>query len=188
MARSALLHPRRPAAYRPFPNLAHRNVLQQRLEVPSLVHLLALPAGRRMLEIGCGRGVALVALARLCRPAYLAGVDIDEELVAEARTMLARAGAEAELIVGDVRALPFADSSFDVVVDFGTCYHVDRPDAALAEIERVLAARGLFVHETPFGQLLAHPARSLGRSLPWAQAPRLRRERTALLWSRRVKA
>lgn len=182
------VRPRRPAAYRPFPNLVHRNALQQRLEVPSLVRLLDLPAGRRVLEVGCGRGSALVALARLCRPTYLAGLDIDPGLLAEARATLARAGADAELVVGDVRALPFASASLDVVVDFGTCYHIDRPEVALAEIQRVLAPRGLFVHETPFGQLLAHPARSLGRSLPWSDVPLLRRERTALLWSRRVKA
>ncbi len=188
MNQSTLVHARRPTAYRPFPNLAHRNALQQRLEVPSLVRLLDLPAGRRVLEVGCGRGVALVALARLCRPTYLAGLDIDRTLIAEAHTTLARAGVQAELVVGDVCALPFASASLDVVVDFGTSYHIDRPEAALAEIERVLAPCGVFVHETPFAQLLAHPARSLGRSLPWAEVPLLRRERTALLWSRRVKS
>ena len=184
----SVVRPRRPAAYRPFRNLAHRNALQQRLEVPSLVRLLDIPVGGRVLEVGCGRGSALVALARLCRPAYLAGLDIDAELLVEARATLTRAGIDAELVAGDVRALPFASGSLDVVVDFGTCYHIDRPEAALAEVQRVLAPRGLFVHETPFGQLLAHPARSLGRSLPWRQAPLLRRERTAVLWSRRVKA
>jgi hypothetical protein len=42
------------------------------------------------------------------------------------------------------------------------------------------------VHETPISQLLAHPVRSVSRRLPWDTAPELTRERTAVLWSRRV--
>lgn len=38
--------------YREFPNLAHRNALQERLEVPALVRLLGLPRGGRVLEVG----------------------------------------------------------------------------------------------------------------------------------------
>ena len=175
------------SGYRPFPNLAHRNVLQGNLELPALVHLLGVPPGKRVLEVGCGRGVALAPLARLCRPAYLAGLDIDELLLAEAAAKVEAQGVAAQLFQGDVRCMPFADGTFHAVFDFGTCYHVDRSDRALAEITRVLAVGGLFVHETPLGQLLAHPVRSLGRTLPWHAAPRLLRRRTALLWSAREK-
>ena len=175
------------SGYRPFPNLAHRNSLQGNVELPTLVRLLAVPAGKRILEVGCGRGVALPALARLCRPAHLAGLDIDRELLAEAAQRLEAERVHAELVCADVRRLPFPDGSFDVVFDFGTCYHIDRSEDALGEITRVLAVGGLFVHETPLGQLLAHPVRSLGRSLPWETAPRLLRRRTALLWSARSK-
>lgn len=79
--------------------------------------------------------------------------------------------------------MPFPDGSFDVVIDFGTCFHVSRPEAALCEIARVLDARGRFVHETRLSQLLAHPCRSTGRKLPWTAAPQLVRSRTALLWA-----
>src|SRR5437867_8224489 len=56
---------------------------------------------------------------------------------------------------------------------------------SLQEISRVLRCGGLFVHETPVRQLLAHPVRSFGRHLPWSAAPRLRRDRLAFLWSAR---
>lgn len=179
--------PRTSTGYREFPNLAHRNALQERLEVPALVWLLDLPRGQRLLEVGCGRGVALPALAELCEPSRLTGLDIDANLLTEADRRLKARGVKGELFCADVRQMPFADDSFDLVVDFGTCYHVSRPEAALREIARVLAAGGLLVHETPLSQLLAHPCRSAGREgLPWTAAPELARTRTALLWSRRI--
>ncbi len=174
--------PARPG-YRPFPNLAHRNAIQQRFEVPTLVRLLKLPPGRRILEVGCGRGVALPPLARICDPEALVGLDIERALLAEAAAALEAEGVFAELVAGDVRAMPFGAGAFDVVVDFGTVYHVDQPEAALREIERVLAPGGLFVHETPLGQLFAHPVRSLGRTLPWRTAPGLVRARHAGFWA-----
>jgi SAM-dependent methyltransferase len=84
--------------------------------------------------------------------------------------------------------MPFADGSFDVVVDFGTCFHISRPEQALAEITRVLAPGGWFVYETPVSQLLSHPVRSFGRRLPWRAAPSLARFRGRLLWGARRKA
>lgn len=170
--------------YEPFPNVERRNVLQECLEVPALVRSLRLPVGARVLEVGCGRGVALAPLAELCLPRRLVGLDIDVELLAIARTRLAGRGVHAELVHGDVRDLPFDDRSFDLVVDFGTCYHVGDAALALAEIARVLDHGGRFVHETPLSQRLAHPVRSRGR-LPWRAEPRLTRDRTAVLWSTR---
>jgi len=96
-------------------------------------------------------------------------------------------GRAVELRAGDVRELPFADASFDLVVDFGTCYHVARRAQALREVARVLAAGGRFVHETRLSQLLSHPVRSWGRELPWDAVAELALERRALLWASRVK-
>jgi ubiquinone/menaquinone biosynthesis C-methylase UbiE len=171
--------------YRPFPNEQGRNTRQASIEVPLMVAALGLPRGGRVLEVGCGRGVALPVLGRLLRPSRLVGLDPEEEFMAEARRRLAGAGVAAELVPGDVRRLPFPDAAFDLVVDFGTCYHIAGAATALAEVTRVLAPGGLFVHETPLSQLLAHPVRSFGRRIPWRQAPALERHRTALLWSAR---
>ena len=52
---------------------------------------------------------------------------------------------------------------------------------------RVLRPDGLFVHETPAAQHLAHPVRSFGRTLPWGDVPELVRDRAALLWAARRK-
>lgn len=171
--------------YRSFPNESGRNTRQAAIEVPLMVRALGLPAGGRVLEVGCGRGVALPVLARLLAPARLAGLDLDATLLDEARAAADAAGLAVELVPGDVRRMPFPDASFDLVVDFGTCYHIARAGQALAEIARVLAPGGLFVHETPLSQLFAHPVRSFGRRMPWRSNDGLTWHRTALLWTAR---
>jgi len=173
--------------YVPFPDVARRNSWQEALELPAMVWALQLPTGGRVLEVGCGRGVALPVLSRLLRPRRLVGLDVDPSLLGRAREHTKPLGRAVELRAGDVRELPFGDASFDVVVDFGTCYHVARRAHALREISRVLADGGRFVHETRLSQLLSHPVRSWGRQLPWNDVPELVLEKHALLWASRVK-
>lgn len=171
--------------YRPFPNDEGRNTRQASLEVSLMIRALGLPTGGRVLEVGCGRGVALPGLARRLRPCWLAALDIEPAFLVEARARIDAEGIVAELVPGDVRRMPFPRASFDLVVDFGTCYHITRPGAALAEIARVLAPGGLFAHETPVSQLLSHPVRAFGRRLPWKVFTCFERHRTAVLWSAR---
>ena len=152
--------------YRPFPDMARRNWKQQRLEIPAMIWALKLPRGARVLEVGCGRGRGLTGLSKLLAPSRLVGLDINGEFLAEAEQALRDESLRAELYQGDVRSLPFANESFDLVIDFGTCYHIAFPARALTEIYRVLTSDGFFVHETVVSQLLSHPVRSLGRAMP----------------------
>jgi ubiquinone/menaquinone biosynthesis C-methylase UbiE len=174
-------------AYQPFANQGFRNLVQTHLEIPALLRLLPVPFGGRMLEIGCGRGVALPSLAALCAPTLLVGVDIAPESIRIARRHAARWRVDAELVVADVRELPFDAETFDVVLDFGTCYHIDRPASALREISRVLVSGGRFIHESTLAQRIAHPVRTSGRELPWNTLPDLCPERSVLLWASRIK-
>src|SRR4051812_33728629 len=100
--------------YCPFPNEPGRNTRQAAIEVPLMVRALGLPAGGRVLEVGCGRGVAVPALARLLGPARLAGLDLDAGLLEEARARADAAGIAVELVPGDVRRMPFPEGSFDL--------------------------------------------------------------------------
>jgi ubiquinone/menaquinone biosynthesis C-methylase UbiE len=171
------------AEYQPFPNEEGRNTRQSQLEIPAMVRALGIPSGARILEVGCGRGVALPVLDRLCSPTRLVGLDVDPELLVEAAENLRDHGTEAELCAADARAMPFEDGAFDVIVDFGTLFHIARPQAATAEIARVLAPGGMFVHETKASQLLSHPVRSRGRRLPRLEHDGLRHRRWAMLWA-----
>ena len=174
--------------YEPFPDVPRRNFVQQHVEVPLLVRALGLPTGGRVLEVGCGRGIALPPLFAALQPSRLVGIDIDPDLVSLARRRIEGTGIVAEVQRADVRRLPFEAASFDLVIDFGTCYHITNQPRALREIVRVLAPGGLFVSETVSSQLLSHPWRTRGRRLPWATAPELRVVREALLWKARQRS
>jgi SAM-dependent methyltransferase len=178
--------------YVPFGNVHARNGLQALVEIPLMIRALRLPHRARVLEIGCGRGVALPVLDDWLEPAELVGLDIDPALLAEARERVRNSCTYATLVEGDVRDLPFEAGRFDLVVDFGTCYHasdtMDGRRTAVREVARVLVEGGLFVHETRVAQRLAHPVRSFGRALPWAEVPSLVRERSAVMWALRRKA
>ncbi|MCU0346735.1 MAG: class I SAM-dependent methyltransferase [Saprospiraceae bacterium] len=176
-----------PAEYQPFPNVERRNFAQEFLEVPLMIKALGLPKQGSILEVGCGRGIALPPIDKMCCPSRLVGLDIDEGLTALARQRAAARGLKCEIVTGDVRALPFDDASFDLVIDFGTCYHIAKADVALHEIARVLKPGGIFVHETTLSQLLSHPILSFGKKIPWEEAPALVRGKSAWLWAIRQK-
>ncbi|MDH5758059.1 MAG: class I SAM-dependent methyltransferase [Gemmatimonadota bacterium] len=169
--------------YREFPIFESRNFYQSRIEVPLFVRTLRLPRSARILEVGCGPGVALPVLERLLAPTRVVGVDIDDGLLRAAGRRIAEEGGSAELMRADVRDLPFADGSFDVVVDFGTCYHIARSDLALDEIARVLAVGGVFATEAKLAQILSHPIRTFGRKLGVERCTRLAPRRHAGMWT-----
>src|SRR5262245_23094960 len=68
--------------------------------------------GQRALDIGCGAGAFLRLVAE--RGGEPFGIDASESLIALARTRLPNA----DLRVGDMEELPYADGSFDLVTGF----------------------------------------------------------------------
>jgi ubiquinone/menaquinone biosynthesis C-methylase UbiE len=103
--------------------------------------------GKRVLEVGCGTGELLRAVARAGSPARLAGLDPDPDMLAQADAKLRDAGVAAELVRGFAQALPFPDGAFDLVLSSLMLHHLDTPTkrAALAEWRRVLAPGGALV-------------------------------------------
>jgi uncharacterized peroxidase-related enzyme len=103
-------------------------------EYVALHDRLGLGAGDRLLDVACGSGLAL-ELAR-ARGADGAGLDASPRLVAVARDR----SPGADVRVGDMHALPWADGSFDVVTSFRGIWGTT-PDA-VAEVRRVLRPGG----------------------------------------------
>ena len=104
-------------------------------------------AGREVLEVGCGRGGGAAYVARYLEPRRMVAVDLSPRAVALCRARFDLPGLSFE--VGDAERLPFADASFDAVlnVESSHCYgHLAaflRRGAARAAPGRRVPLRGL---------------------------------------------
>jgi SAM-dependent methyltransferase len=97
---------------------------------------LAITPNTRLLDVGCGSGLALRLAAD--RGATVSGLDASGALLEHAR----RRVPGAPLVEGELEDLPFADASFDVVTGFNSFQYAARPATALTEARRVLAPGG----------------------------------------------
>jgi len=128
-----------------------------------------LPSRGRVLEVGCGGGRFLRAVAAARPELALTGVDVSRSALAA----LARLAPAIETRVATQAALPARDAEFDAVLLLDVLEHVDDPAGMLAEIRRVLV---------PGGVLHAHvPCEGDPRS-PWRWLPG---QRGAGAWKRR---
>lgn len=93
-------------------------------------------AGRRLLDVGCGAGLALQMAAS--RGADVAGLDATPALLAVAADRVPAA----DLREGDLESLPHDDDTFDVVCAFNSIQYADDPAVAVAEIARVCRPGG----------------------------------------------
>ena len=96
--------------------------------------------GERVLDVACGSGNVAIAAAR--RFADAVGVDYVPRLLEHGRERAAAEGLEVEFVEGDAQALPFDDSSFDVVTStFGAMFAPDQERTA-GELLRVCRSGG----------------------------------------------
>jgi SAM-dependent methyltransferase len=114
--------------------------------------------GQRLLDVGAGPATLTADLAGVVTPGSVAVVEIDDAAADLARAGLAERGVEGEVRVGDVHALPYADSAFDVVHAHQVLQHVTDPVQALREMARVCAAGGLVaVRESDYAGFAWYP-------------------------------
>lgn len=116
------------------------------IAAPRLVKFARIGSGQRVLDVGCGTGVAAIAAARA--GAKVTGVDLTPELLEYAKENANVAGTAVEWHNGDVEQLPFADAAFDVVVSqFGHMF-APRPEVAVREMLRVIKPGGTIAFST----------------------------------------
>ena len=123
---------------------------------------LALQSGESVLEVGCGTGVFLPGLAgAVGSEGRVVGLDHSAVFLEEARKRLADASlpGPVELVEGDAHHLPFADGTFDAAHCERVLMHVEDPEIAIRELQRVVRPGGRVVvaEVYPAGARMDHP-------------------------------
>jgi len=102
------------------------------------------PDGGRLLEIGCGYGRFLEALAG--QSWQITGVDASERALALARLRIPGG----DFRVGVIETLDFPPDSFDCIVLIAVLEHVKDPTAVIQRLTRWLAPGGLLLIQVPY--------------------------------------
>ena len=104
---------------------------------------LALTAGERLLDVGCGPGDAGIALAReLGDTGELVGIDSSDQMLRVARARARPAACRVRFTRGDASSLEEPDDAFDAVRCERTLQWLPDPAVAVAEMVRVLRPGG----------------------------------------------
>ncbi|MBU1751891.1 MAG: class I SAM-dependent methyltransferase [Chloroflexi bacterium] len=123
--------------------------LSQRATEYAYAQLGALP-GRRVLDLGCGRGETLLRLAR--DGAEVVGIDVSDEMVHIARQFVQAQGlTSVQVHQMPAEQLDFQAASFDVVHGVSVIHHLEVERAA-PEIARVLRPGGRAVFVEPLNR------------------------------------
>ncbi|TDF39453.1 class I SAM-dependent methyltransferase [Alteromonadaceae bacterium M269] len=102
--------------------------------VPDLISHFNLKADSSLLDVGCAKGFMLYDLLQHMPEMQVSGLDISEYAIENAKPEV-----KDLLQVGDAKALPYEDDSFDVVMSINTVHNLEKDEcaAALQEIMRV---------------------------------------------------
>jgi ubiquinone/menaquinone biosynthesis C-methylase UbiE len=101
-------------------------------------------SGKRVLEVSCGHGGGASYLVRTLRPASYTGLDLNPAGIDFCRKTHNLAGVD--FVQGNAEDLPFADQSFDAVINVEASHLYSRFPRFLAEVARVLRPGGHFLY------------------------------------------
>lgn len=102
---------------------------------------LSVPPRSSWLDVGCGTGAMSSMIAALAEPALLVGIDASTPYVASARKGVA--DPRSRFAVADAQSLPHPDGRFDAAVSGLVLNFLPGPEAAVAEMTRVLRSGGI---------------------------------------------
>lgn len=111
-----------------------------RLVAREFLAWLGVPRHGRWLDVGCGTGTLVEAIAAAAKPRLVLGIDRSMGFLGHARSRLAGAGTAFQ--VGDAQALAIAPGSFDAVVSGLVLNFVPRPALMVAEMARAVRPGG----------------------------------------------
>jgi len=99
--------------------------------------------GKKMLEVGSGRGGGASYIARYLNPEAITGMDIADSAVAFANKR--HTEPNLSYVTGNAERIPFADESFDMVINVESSHAYGSVANFFAEVKRVLRPGGHFV-------------------------------------------
>ena len=138
--------------------------------------LLDLQPGRRVLDVGCGTGEDVRAMARIVGATGQAvGLDSSATMLEVAAARSTSDTVPGTFRVGQAERLPFGDGSFDACRAERVLQHVSDPGGAVAEMVRVLRPGGRIVCFEPDWdlQVFDAPDRDLTRRICAFRADRM---------------
>ena len=105
----------------------------------------------RFCDLGFGPGVLTTFILQQDTSWQVDGVDISEHCLHHAQRLVRKKEVfdRCELSVGDVRALPYPDDTFDVVIAVEVLEHIPDPETGLLEAMRVLKPDGYAITALP---------------------------------------
>ena len=95
--------------------------------------------GQRALDVGCGSGALVAALAELLGAENVAGIDPSDPFAEAAQDRVPGA----RIVVGSAESLPFADGEFDVTLSQLVVNFLTDPEQGLREMSRVTRPGGV---------------------------------------------
>ncbi|HEY9436006.1 MAG TPA: methyltransferase domain-containing protein [Blastocatellia bacterium] len=111
-----------------------------------MLKLLDPQKGHRILDVGCGAGEDVMALARLVgSEGLVTGLDKSDTMIKEGKKRSANSGLPVAWVLGDAESLDFADDTFDSCRAERIFGHIDDPRKPLAEMIRVTRPGGRIV-------------------------------------------
>ncbi|XP_021749345.1 24-methylenesterol C-methyltransferase 2-like [Chenopodium quinoa] len=127
-----------------IPGKSHREATRVHEEMA--VDLIKVSPGKKILDVGCGVGGPMRAIAAHSRT-NVVGITINEYQVNRAKMHNKKAGLDSlcEVVLGNFLEMPFNDNSFDGAYSIEATCHAPKLEDVYAEVLRVLKPGSLYV-------------------------------------------
>lgn len=140
-------------------------VWDEHVAAPALAHVNHLieervKPGALVLDAGAGTGERTLALLAHSQPGKVIALDASAAMLDIARSKIQ--DSRVSFVQGDVRRLPFADDTFDVIVSTWVIEIMDDPRAVVQEFIRVIKPGGLVIYA-----FCSLPGGTLGNTLKY---------------------
>lgn len=110
------------------------------------VHYISSWKNLKVLDIGCGGGLACENLAKL--GADVSGIDLSENSIKVAKEHANQSQLKIDYQQGFAEALPYKSNTFNVALCFDVLEHVSNLEKVISEVHRVLSQGGVFLFDT----------------------------------------